>query len=65
MEKKKLYWLIESNCDLSNTCGDTETCLILLQGDFDDLALDWQKEIQYTITPVWYTDEEYAALPED
>lgn len=62
--KKKLYWLIEDNGDLSNTCESPEVCTQVLKASFDDLEKDEQEETQYTITPVWYTDEEYANLPE-
>ena len=63
--EKKLYWLIESNYDLSNTTAHFEDCFHLVKTDFDDLESDIQKDMQYTITPVWYTDKEYANLPED
>lgn len=63
-EKAKLYWLIESNYDLSNTTAHFEDCLSLIKTDFDDLDKEDQNGMEYTITPVWYTDEEYSNLPE-
>lgn len=62
--EKKLYWLIENNYDLSITCDNTTTCLELLKVDFETMNDTVQKEIQYTITPVWYTKKEYEKLPE-
>lgn len=61
---KKLYWLVESNADLSMTVGDLETCQHLINEDFITLDEGERQQAQYTLTPVWYTDEEYAKLPE-
>ena len=63
MEKKQ-YWLVESNGDLSITCTDLETVKDLIEADFEDFDLEDQDGLEYTITPVWYTDEEYENLPE-
>ena len=64
MKEKKLYWQIDDNGDLSNTCESPEVCLQVLKAHFDDMELEDQEETNYTITPVWYTDEEYQSLPE-
>lgn len=61
---KKLYWLIESNGDLSVTCNNLQQCQELLKEDFDSLDVTEQMESQYTITPMWYTDEEKENLPD-
>lgn len=61
---KKLYWLLESNGDLSVTCPDFIAINNLIEGDMQDLTQEEKEETQYTITPVWYTDEEYSNLPE-
>lgn len=63
--KKKLYWLLESNADLSVTCASPKAVIDMLESDFDNLSKQEQRETQYTTTPVWYTDKEYAELPED
>ena len=65
MSDKKLYWLIESNGDLSAVCDSPESCLLLLESDFDGSHDDDKAECQYTITPVYYTDEEYEQLHEE
>lgn len=61
--EKKLYWLVESNADLSNTVQNLEQAKELIQGDFDNE--EEKEEVQYTITPTYLTDEEYEALPQD
>lgn len=63
-QEKKLYWLVESNADLLMTVADLETCSHLINEDFSTLDEDEKKETEYTLTPVWYTDEEYEKLPE-
>lgn len=64
-EAKKLYWLIEDNGDLSNTCESPKVCAELIISSFDDLEKDEQEETQYTVTPVWLTNKEYEDLPEE
>ena len=61
--EKKLYWLVESNADLSNTVQNLEQAKELIQGDFDNE--EEKEEVEYTITPIYLTDEEYEALPQD
>ena len=61
--EKKLYWLVESNADLSNTVQTLEQARELIQGDFDNE--EEKEEVEYTITPTYLTDEEYEALPQD
>lgn len=62
--ERKLYWLIQSNGDLSITCGDLQTCMDLIKSDYDSLDYDDQPDADYSITPVFYTEEEYSKLPE-
>jgi len=62
--KKKIYWQIDDNGDLSNTCESPEVCIQVLNASFDDMEKEEQEETYYTITPVWYTDKEYKNLPE-
>ena len=62
--EKKLYWLIEDNGDLSNTCESPESCVEVLKASFDDMEKVEQEATEYSITPIWYTDKEYENLPE-
>lgn len=64
MNEKKLYWLIEDNADLSAVCETPEQCLILLENDFDSLNEDEKPDVQYTITPEYYTEQEFNNLKE-
>lgn len=64
MEKKKLYWLVSSNGDLSVTCTNLDQCKDLIEIDFETLDEDAQNETEYKITPTFLTDEEYSNLPE-
>jgi len=63
--EKQLYWLVESNGDLSVTCTNLGQAQSLMENDFDSLNEDEKEELQYTITAQWLTQEEYEALPED
>lgn len=62
--QRELYWLIESNGDLSATCAKLKSCYELMKTDVADLEKEDLKEIQYSITTVWYTHEEYLKLPD-
>lgn len=62
--QKKLYWLVESNADLSVTCKELPTCTDLIKEDFEETEAEEKEQAEYTITPVWYTDEEYQELGE-
>lgn len=62
--EKKLYWLLESNYDLSVTTHDLTQCQMLIEGDFDSLNEDEKEDRQYTITPKYLTDLEYSELDE-
>ena len=61
--EKELYWLVESNGDLSNTVQTLEHVKDLIEGDFDNE--EQKQDVQYTITPKYLTQKEYEALPED
>lgn len=65
--KKELYWLVESNGDLSATIKNLSDAEIIIKGDFSSQCEDDEFEIddlQYTITPVALTEEEFNNLPE-
>ncbi len=64
-EEKKLYWLVESNADLSNTVSGLSEAMHLIDTDYKDTEPEHLENTQYTLTPVWLTDEEYANLPEE
>jgi hypothetical protein len=65
--EKKLYWLVESNGDLSVTIKDISRAEEIILADFDVETDDGKYEIddlQYTVTPVMMTEEEFNNLPE-
>lgn len=65
--EKKLYWLVESNGDLSITVSDIKQAQTLIEEDFKSESEDGKFEIddlQYTITPTYLTHEEYLELGE-
>lgn len=65
--EKKLYWLVESNGDLSVTIKDISRAEEIILADFD-VETDGGKyeidDLQYTVTPVMMTEEEFNNLPE-
>jgi len=64
--EKKLYWLVESNSDLSVTTSRIEDCQTLIENDFKENSDGYDVEdFQYTITPLMLTQEEYDNLPKD
>lgn len=65
--EKKLFWLVESNGDLSMTIQDISQAKEIIEGDFANESEDGKYEIddlQYTITPKMMTQAEYENLPE-
>ena len=65
--EKKWYWLVESNGDLSVTIKDISRAEEIILADFDVETDDGKYEIddlQYTVTPVMMTEEEFNNLPE-
>ncbi len=66
-ENKQLYWLVESNGDLSVTTHDLTTCKDIIENDYSvqgEGGLYDVDDLQYTIKPIMITQEEYDALPE-
>lgn len=60
--EKTLYWLVESNGDLSVTTQDIATAKDIIEGDFANESEGGKFEIddlQYTIKPVMLTQAEY------
>lgn len=62
--EKKMYWRIESNEDTSVTVVDLPTCQTIIEADIDGRPQNELEELQFTITPIFLTDEEYENLPE-
>jgi len=61
---KTLVFLVEGISDLSNHVNNLKSAIDLIQGDLDCWKGE-EEEMEYTITPVWMTDEEWEALPQE
>ena len=65
--KKKIFWQVESNGDLSVTVNDLSRVEEIIKADFVNENEGGEYDIedfQYTVTPVMLTQEEYENLPE-
>jgi hypothetical protein len=65
--EKQLYWLVESNGDLSTTIKDIADAKDIIEGDFAYESEDGEfdvEDLQYTITPQMITQDEFEALGE-
>lgn len=60
---KTLFYLVESNRDLSVHCSTLHEALLIMEADFD-VVYDITNPIQCTITQVWLTDEEIENMHE-
>lgn len=62
--EKKLFWRIESNEDTSLTVDNLPTCQTIIETDIEGRPQSELEELQFTITPIFLTEDEYADLPE-
>lgn len=63
--EKKIYWVIESTGDLSITVQSLFEAKELIEGEFENEKEHEELEsIQYTLSPVEMTEEEFNELPE-
>lgn len=61
--EKKLYYTID-NGDTSITCH-LDACFEMIKAESDSVKKEGDEEdYQWTITPVWMTDEEFENLPD-
>lgn len=61
--EKKLYYQLSDGGDYSNVTMDLSGVTAWLEGDQDN-CVDGEDMPQYTITPIWMTEEEFNNLPE-
>lgn len=62
--EKKLYYLITSNEDLSITVESINTIAIIINEETHGRPEDEVKELEFIITPVFMTEDEFNNLPE-
>jgi hypothetical protein len=61
--EKKLYYQYSDNSDVEKAImHNLEDCMNWIDADMEDANPDEDRE--YTIIPVWLTDEEFESLPE-
>lgn len=61
--EKKIYFQVDSNEDLSVTCNNSEQAFEMIRCDLENVGNNLEG-LEYTIKPIYLTDEEYANLPE-
>lgn len=59
--EKKMYYLVSDNADMVMSCDTAEAVGGIISGAMEGVGET--NEIQFTVTPVWMTEEEYEALP--
>lgn len=62
--KKKLYYQLSDNADTSHVTMALSGCMSWIDGDMDGVSEEDSKEFEYTITPIWMTEDEFNNLPE-
>ncbi len=62
--QKKLYWQLESSLDLSIIVSGLPECQMEIESYFYSLSDQEKLNIEFTMTPIYLTDSEYAALEE-
>jgi hypothetical protein len=60
---KKLYYQLSDNADVSQITMSLEDCMEWIGTDMHGVTENDDKR-EFTITPVWLTNEEYNKLPE-
>lgn len=62
--KAKIFFELKDNGDMSVTVHSLETCMDIIDTHISDMHAEDIEGHEYTITPVWLTDDEYEALGE-
>lgn len=60
--EKKLFFKLSDGADYQNIVMELSGCMAWIEGDMENHTDD--TDTQYTLTPVWMTDEEFSKLPE-
>lgn len=61
--EKKLYYQFSDGGDYSNVTMDLSGVMAWIEGDQDNCK-EGEDMPEYTITPVWMTEDEFDNLPE-
>jgi hypothetical protein len=60
---KKLYYQLSDNADVSKIVMELSDCMTWIEEDMNGVS-EGEDEREFTITPIWLTDEEFENLPE-
>ena len=61
---KKLYFKFSDNQDVSGVTMSLDGCMAWIHADLEGVPVEDISEFEYTITPVYMTEEEFRNLPE-
>jgi hypothetical protein len=61
---KKLYYQLSDGGDYSGVTMELSGIMSWIEGDQENCAEGNEDMLEYTITPIWLTDEEFNNLPE-
>lgn len=61
---KKLYYQLSDNADVSNITMELDGCMEWIKNDMAEKTELEADEVEYTLTPVWLTDDEFENLTE-
>jgi hypothetical protein len=62
--KKKLYYEFSDNGDISKIVMCLEDCMEWIRSETENVLDEYSDDVEYTIIPVWMTEEEFKNLPE-
>lgn len=61
---KKLYYQFSDNQDVSKVIMSLEDCKNWIESEMQNSSENDDYPMEFTITPIWLTDEEIEQLPE-
>ena len=61
--EKKLYYKLSDNADVCEITMDLSGCMAWIEADMEGVS-EGEDEREFTITPIWMTEQEYENLPE-
>lgn len=61
---KKLYYQLSDGGDYENIVMELSGCMSWIEGDMEANYNEGDELPEYTITPIWMTEEEFNNLPE-
>lgn len=64
MSEKKLYFQLSDGVDVSNITMELSGVMEWINGDIEYSKECGDEIKEYTLSPVWLTDDEYNNLPE-